>query len=138
MREILFRGKRLDNGEWIEGYYSPVNLPLAGNMGHFINEGGFRAIEVDPETVSEFTGLRDRNGKRIFEGDIINYEDGDPSDYEYHDGTIMNVGEIIFCDGKFCFTNAVSVTMDDLLCENNMLDCEVIGNKWDNPELLEG
>ena len=138
MREILFRGKRLDNGEWVEGYYSPVNLSLAGNMGHFINEGGFRAIEVDPETVSEFTGLRDRNGKRIFEGDIINYEDGDPSDYEYHDGTIMNVGEIIFCDGKFCFTNAVSVTMDDLLCENNMLDCEVIGNKWDNPELLEG
>ena len=139
MKEHIFRGKRVDNNEWVRGSYVRAHKYLGGATGHFIYDiYGERRVLVAPDTVSEFTGLRDRNGKRIFEGDIINYEDGDPSDYEYHDGTIMNVGEIIFCDGKFCFTNAVSVTMDDLLCENNMLDCEVIGNKWDNPELLEG
>ena len=141
MREHLYQGKRKDNGEWVQGDLIHRQIWASSLCIIRVSDDGFdnyEEYEVDPETVSEFTGLRDKNGKRIFEGDIINYEDGDPSDYEYHDGTIMNVGEIIFCDGKFCFTNAVSVTMDDLLCENNMLDCEVIGNKWDNPELLEG
>ena len=141
MREHLYQGKRKDNGEWVQGDLIHRQIWASLLCIIRVSDDGFdnyEEYEVDPETVSEFTGLRDKNGKRIFEGDIINYEDGDPSDYEYHDGTIMNVGEIIFCDGKFCFTNAVSVTMDDLLCENNMLDCEVIGNKWDNPELLEG
>ena len=143
MREILFRGKNFD-GNWVEGgfvqgegYGGEHECYIMRSVTSFIFDD-YSYDEVDPDTVSEYTGLRDKNGKRIFEGDIINYEDGDPSDYEYHDGTVMNVGEIIFCDGKFCFTNAVSVTMDDLLCDNNMLDCEVIGNKWDNPELLEG
>lgn len=74
MREILFRGKRVDNGEWVEGYYSPVNIPITGNMGHFINVGGYRAVEIDPETVGQFIGLTDKNGVKIFVGDIVHVE----------------------------------------------------------------
>lgn len=149
MRDILFRAKRVDNGEWVYGDFThdkenraiirrivaqPLFMDENGNFSDAIY--ACSDYEVYPDTVSQFTGLCDKNGNRIFEGDIIEYEDGDPTDYEYHDGTIMNIGEIIFCDGGFFFTNAVSVTMDDLLY-NNILDCEVMGNKWDNKSLLE-
>lgn len=132
MREHLYQGKRLDNGEWVEGYYSPVNLPLAGNMGHFINEGGFRAIEVDPDTISEFTGLRDKNGKRIFEGYVVKAEVGLD---EY-------IGIVKYDEERAMF---LVVTFDrnkakhtDKLCLGCEYITEVIGNKWDNPELLKG
>ena len=73
MREILFRGKRIDNGEWVEGFYSLINnnhgmkpaIITGTEKGCFIPEF------VDPATVGQFTGLTDKNGKKIFEGDIV-------------------------------------------------------------------
>lgn len=141
MYEILFRGKRTDNDEGEFIYGIPVEgEPLLG-MGkrtYIITKPGVQwvdgvymtydeCIEVDPETVGRFTGLTDRNGVKIFEGDVI----------EYTDGCNDWLGAVKYAcdDAQFVvrFIGGDVESFDNLYSG----DCEVIGNIYDNPELLE-
>ena len=128
MREILFRGKRIDNGEWEIGYYVCF-ITGSGKVSHRIYssyaESDCRDWEVDPETVEEYTGLIDKNGKKIFEGDIIRSKD-------YHGD---RWGTVDYFAGTYYLGGADGYSDEYIFNES---DKEVIGNKWDNPELLEG
>lgn len=71
MREILFKARRLSDGEWVEGYYiGPIGVLDVHEICDIHDITGPR-VEVDPSTVCQYTGLTDKNGKRIFENDII-------------------------------------------------------------------
>ena len=127
MREILFRGKRKDNGEWVYGnlitdgedvYVLPKEDLLKGlDIGGWID--GVQAYEVVPETVGQYTGLTDKNGVKVFEGDIVCIFDG-----EYFSGVVKYSNE----QGSF--------TVDDTSLHYWVSDIEVIGNIHDNFELL--
>ena len=73
MREILFRGKRLNNGEWVYGSYWYSHR--SNTYQHFVFDDGNVWVSVDPSTVGQFTGLTDKSCAKIFEGDIVCYED---------------------------------------------------------------
>lgn len=117
MREILFRGKTLYEGEWITGYLSKE--PADSN--YYIQPVGKNICDVvNPETVGQFTGLTDKNGKKIFEGDIVKYEN--------------KIYEIKYLEkyARFAPSNEHSIFM---VCAFNHL--EVVGNIHDNSELLK-
>ena len=153
MREILFRGKRIDNGEWVQGFYMHHS-----NVAHYIIDiqyGGYEDIDggffvprwyaVNPNTIGEYTGLTDKNGKRIFEGDVLEYNDG----YDYFKG------EVVFEAGSFGMGTYETIGIPNSRCDNyislwdlfwgqkatdelEIYYCEVIGNIHNNSELLKG
>ena len=132
MREILFRGKRIDNGKWIEG------LPYKAKYG-----GISSIVDIDeerhliiPETVGQYTGLTDKNGKRIFEGDIVKcIEITRYKEIEY-------ISPVVFLDGSWFLHESedcdVYLYNYDTEGIERLWEIEVIGNIHDNPELLEG
>ena len=167
MREILFRAKRIDDSEWVEGYYAMMgkenlirhyivqNCALTGLFEDPEDNMYFNDVEIDPETLCQYTGLKDKNEKRIFEGDIFVFDDEvwesayTSCGIEYDSCDVKNYGAVGYCDysASFDFTkykyNENSVEAD--LHENNTLDfvefvseLEVCGNIFDNPELLKG
>lgn len=130
MREILFRGKRKDNEEWVYG-------SLLIQSGEWINKDELAPTEyrilgirgenhlVIPETVGQYTGLSDKNGRNIFDGDVVRVYDplDDPEDCVVSwskEGARWNIGG---CDAYLCTPSK---------------NCEIIGTIFDNPELLEG
>ena len=125
MHEILFRGKRLDSGEWVYGYYVET---LRYNM-HWIWDGK-EYIKINPATVGQYTGLKDKNGKRIFEGDVV-------------EGLFLFGAAIkafvAFQNGAFGLKwQRGAVTEFSAFTSICNVEYEVIGNIHDNPELLKG
>lgn len=160
MREILFRGKPKNEADYeflkkmykdnckdgfiygslviSHGKYYICIMALC-QINSLVDNGNTTMFEVIPETVGEYTGLKDKNGERIFEGDIVTYADA-VADFEgYHDDVFLNCGEVGISawDGIY-FTNRQTVDMSDLYKSETMVDCEIIGNIHDNPEMLKG
>lgn len=138
MREILFRGQRIYNGEWVYGYLTKAHDFYT--IQYEDNEGFYCEEKIIPKTVGQFTGLTDKNGKRIFEGDIVVTK--------FTNGDICCVGDVQFDCGVFgaewtqhkkrktmvgCFGQRHNLRRFDDDIINEM---EVIGNIHDNPELL--
>lgn len=126
MRTIKFRGKRLDNGEWVYGYYAVIlnKLRVDSKETIIITPEGY--YEVLPDSVGQWTGLVDRNGKEIFEGDIISREN------TYENNCVVK------WDDESCGFTLNYIYFDESYNMNEFWDdFEVIGNIHDNPELLE-
>lgn len=146
MRKIFFRGKRTDNGEWVCGYYvlrkRPYFKDKGANFEHIIcdnlviddsNDKQFVdtipiTYSVDPETIGQYTGLTDMNGRKIFEGDIVI---SDYIDYEDERGVVQWDSDI----AKFIITYSTFTVDFDSVCGEEL---EIVGNVYDDPELLKG
>lgn len=151
MREVLFRAKRISDDKWIEGYYvDQYNAPQIYIPGGAVGEYYFDRYHIDTSTLCQFTGLCDKNGRKIWENDIVAFkhekfvfDDGLepwertclPNKKEYRRNYVVefcntptNYG-LRFRNGSIWFmVHRMTVVMHDV---------EVIGNVFDNPELLE-
>lgn len=116
-REILFKAKRIDNGEWVEGYYQK-RFDLDGSEQHLIfwskSYTVWEYAEIDPDTLCQYTGLTDKDGKKIWENDLLGHK----------------LNRVEFLNGTYCINGDRS-----LFFEANTN--EVIGNIFDNQEMLE-
>lgn len=147
---FLCRGKRIDNGEWVKGNliqscdatdgWETIIIPVKNSnmftkhIKHGYGNLGFENwYRVDPSTICQCTGLRDKNGKLIWENDIVAYWDT----YSTESGLAEAdcIGKVVRDDETISFqvTNRLSAESYEVLDE-----CSVIGNVFDNPELLEG
>ena len=147
MREILFHGKSINDGEWVQGSLVITTIePASGEptkqysiedttVGVFPNEfqSGLSTI-VSPETVGQFSGVVDKNKKKVFEGDFIRVNEDVKKIF-----ALVSDGPVIFSRGCFSIGDGSSILHHlDTICDcNGVLRGEVIGNIYDNPELLK-
>ena len=126
MREILFRGKRTDNGEWVQGYICRYGW-IGKEKDYIIPDyaSALYTAEIDPETVGQYTCLTDMNGRKIFEGDTVwNSYDEDYGKVEWDNDMAKFI--ITFPTFTVDFANVYGEEL------------EIVGNVYDNPELLKG
>lgn len=126
MREILFRGKAFEGGKWYYGYVGKTS-----EGGTFIS-AGHSIIHIIPETLGQYTGLKDKNGKKIFDGDIISTDLSRPYNIVlYKNGSFM-----LQCEdnGRIFYDIFFSCEEEQ---QKTYPYCEVIGNIHDDPELME-
>lgn len=142
MREILFRGKRVDNGEWVYGNFiedkwgddngNTIYAILQDRVAPDIAEL-WTPVRVIPETVGQFTGLTDKNGKRIFEGDIVVGAYGMKGLVEFFTEDIGSCG---CCVPQFD-GSGFKAKYKNLDSGVDMRSCTIVGNIYDNPEMWE-
>lgn len=131
-REILFKAKRVDNGEWVEGL-----LTIMWGQYHIINPSNENvAYPIDAETICQYTGLTDKNGKKIWENDICYYDDMDICVIRFgkYDNNTGHKHIGFYTDWQ----QYKDLYRHDLGFWVAECEVEVIGNIFDNPELLEG
>ena len=149
MRKIMFRGKTLDDGKWVYGYY--VHQYGADEIYLFEPTDGFDSRHIDPETVGQFTGLTDKNGKRIFEGDILKVQ---TQDFAEEDNPVFGKMKVPtgekrtrywtvewadhFCGGSGWYFYGKDRRFNRRASKSAMLnrDAEVVGNIYDDPEKM--
>lgn len=135
MREIIFRGKRIEQKDWIYGSY--IKYEHMGKVRHIIirkyDQVYFNSFDVFSESVGQMTGLKDKNGKEIYEGDILDWgefnkeDEGERAVVEWHD---KNAGWMMKC---YTIYGGEGYSMFEYLYE----ETEIIGNIYENPKLLE-
>lgn len=126
MREILFRGKRTYNGEWVEGYLIGKGMTAACTT--YYLRCDYKEFAVDHTTVGQYIGMRDKNGKRLFEGDIVRTKYGRICKVVWHGYIpVYDLIPIANFDSK-------APDKHDLFHSENL---EVIGNIYDNPQIFE-
>lgn len=134
MREILFRGKRVGNGEWVYSSFIMQDKERKLLLTEVELFDGEKWRAVISETVGQYTGLTDMNGKKIFEGDIVRFDYVDDDGNDSHEDFL-----IIFANGAFCaqYLGNIKLAPNTLYDEIGTDECYVVGNKWDNSELLK-
>lgn len=133
--EMLSRGKRVDNGEWIEGYY----YCLSDKLNPFImlpNRHG-ESYEVIPETVGKFTTLSDTHRKKIFKGDIVKNRYGFIQVVTFEYGSVYFVQTLDYAFGERQGENFFAPEKTFINDEELILADEIIGNIYDNPEFID-
>ena len=137
MREILFKAKRKDNGEWVEGYYRAdpdLDTHYICGWNYYASENGLEREpfeeEINPDTLCQYTGFTDKNGKKIWENDILkaNLDESYPENITYI--------KILWNECRFCVNENYSTdiwTLEKWDAEH----FQVCGNIFDNPDLLE-
>lgn len=139
MREILFRAKRIDNGNWVEGDLRQdrdLKTDYISGWDYYATEGGLERepfeYEIDPETLCQYTGKMDEYGEKIFDKDIVCFIDITSTESGYSEHSC--VGQVLWDEEECCFhvTDRLSAESWEVLNE-----CKVIGNVFDDKELLE-
>lgn len=135
MREILFRAKRLDNGEWIYGY---VMNDKHKSLGRYNSAYDFYVEKIDTKTVGQYTGLKDKNGNKIFEGDYL----GDWCENDDGEECLGAYGAVTWweSDARYMLTTEEGLandwTYEEEAHPTNWGNLYIVGNIHDNPEIF--